>query len=50
MITKNWLDDVHERYMGNTNCSIIVFLIHEDDLIDGNEIMIEEEGLFEHVV
>jgi hypothetical protein len=26
------------------------FLIHEEDLIDGNEIMIEEEGLFENVI
>jgi hypothetical protein len=50
MITKNWLDDASERYMGNTKCSIINFLIHEEDLIDGNEIMIEGERLFEHVV
>jgi len=50
MITKNWLDDVGERYMGTTDCSMIDFLIHEEDLIDGSEIMIEEEGLFEHFV
>jgi hypothetical protein len=50
MITKNWLDDACERYMGNIDCSMLDFLIHEEDLIDGNEIMIEEEGLFENVI
>ncbi len=47
MITKNWFDDVCERCVGNTNCSMIDFFTCEENLIDKNEVMIEEDGFFE---
>ncbi len=47
MITKNYLDDICERCVGNTNCFMFDFLTCEENLIDDNEVMIEEDGFFE---
>jgi hypothetical protein len=47
MITKNWPNDTHERCVGNIDYSMTNFLIREKDLINENEVMIKEEGLFD---
>ncbi len=46
LITKTWPNDVHEGCVGDTYVFIIDLLIHEKDLIDKNEVMIEE-GVFD---
>jgi hypothetical protein len=47
MITKNWPNDLPLSCLGGEE-SISMFMSHEENLLEENEILIEKEGLFEN--
>jgi hypothetical protein len=49
LITKTWLNDVHEGCVGDIDSFMIDFLTPEKDLIDKNEVMIEEGFFYDDV-
>jgi hypothetical protein len=46
-ITKNWPNDVCLNCLGG-EVSISTFLSHEENLLGGEQILIEKEGFFEN--